>query len=133
MSEASCPNFEPRAHARPTGLTIGLRPTVIASRAPHLLLEQSVMRMKNRGRASPVNINVEPMLMLRSPPFARAGKRPRPKGTLYVVHCTPRGPSRDFKLFASNEGLDSNNVRRGHNKITVLLLAAPTCIISNMA
>ena len=41
---------------------VGLQPTVIASRAPHLLLEQSVMtknlgrRMtKNRGRASPVN------------------------------------------------------------------------------
>ena len=33
---------------------VGLQPTVIASRAPHLLLEQSVMT-KNRGRASPVN------------------------------------------------------------------------------
>ena len=35
------------------GAFVGLQPTVIASRAPHLLLEQSVM--KNRGRASPVN------------------------------------------------------------------------------
>ena len=34
---------------------VGLQPTVIASRAPHLLLEQSVMTSKNRGRASPVN------------------------------------------------------------------------------
>ena len=36
---------------------VGLQPTVIASRAPHLLLEQSVMTIqdsKNRGRASPV-------------------------------------------------------------------------------
>ena len=32
---------------------VGLQPTVIASRAPHLLLEQS--DSKNRGRASPVN------------------------------------------------------------------------------
>ena len=36
-----------------------LQPTVIASRAPHLLLEQSVMTIQrivdvNRGRASPV-------------------------------------------------------------------------------
>ena len=31
---------------------VGLQPTVIASRAPHLLLE-------NRGRASPVNKNVK--------------------------------------------------------------------------
>ena len=35
---------------------VGLQPTVIASRAPHLLLEQSVM---NRGRASPVNLRCE--------------------------------------------------------------------------
>ena len=40
-------------------LFVGLQPTVIASRAPHLLLEQSVMTTKirriwNRGRASPV-------------------------------------------------------------------------------
>ena len=36
---------------------VGLQPTVIAiaSRAPHLLLEQSVKIQKNRGRASPVN------------------------------------------------------------------------------
>ena len=33
---------------------VGLQPTVIASRAPHLLLEQS-KDSKNRGRASPVN------------------------------------------------------------------------------
>ena len=33
---------------------VGLQPTVIASRAPHLLLEQSVQDSKNRGRASPV-------------------------------------------------------------------------------
>ena len=31
------------------GLVVGLQPTVIASRAPHLLLDS-----KNRGRASPV-------------------------------------------------------------------------------
>ena len=42
---------------------VGLQPTVIASRAPHLLLEQSVMTSKNRndsknrGRASPVKKN----------------------------------------------------------------------------
>ena len=46
--------------ARGSGITatiVGLQPTVIASRAPHLLLEQSVMKKKkkNHGRASPVN------------------------------------------------------------------------------
>ena len=39
-------------------IVVGLQPTVIASRAPHLLLEQSVRDSKNRGRASPVNMIV---------------------------------------------------------------------------
>ena len=36
-------------------MIVGLQPTVNASRAPHLLPEQSVFQdSKNRGRASPV-------------------------------------------------------------------------------
>ena len=42
-------------HAARAAAIVGLQPTVIASRAPHLaLLEQSVQDSKNRGRASPV-------------------------------------------------------------------------------
>ena len=53
-------NYQFRA-ARKSGI-VGLQPTVIASRAPHLLLEQSVMIQskdsKNRGRASPVKSGI---------------------------------------------------------------------------
>ena len=40
---------------QPMIMIVGLQPTVIVSRAPHLLLAAPAPRAKNRGRASPVN------------------------------------------------------------------------------
>ena len=41
-------------HAARAAAVVGLQPTVIASRAPHLLLEQSVRFKESWTRASPV-------------------------------------------------------------------------------
>ena len=70
---------------------VGLQPTVIASRAPHLLLEQSVMirrieDSKNRGRASPVKERADNCQTLKMGRNARQADN-------RLNNCTPSAPS----------------------------------------